>query len=804
MWRLGQHVACYRAFDMLRAAILSFLLCALLPAHAIAGDDGEDVAGAIPWRADADTVFLRRIVEAATGRPVAGATVTLFCEVPHPEPGLGTPAAVGVSGPDGWVRIQKGALDEKVTATYGPPTWAYVGAPGLRPDAAFQGERRRLAGEPETPGEFTRGDPDWPLRPSGTLRVALRDPLDRPVAGALVGWLLGCGHTPDVRQATTGADGVAVLEGVGARPGYGQVWPLAEGLRHPAGYATDDAWSPGQRPRHAELAWAMTVEGTVLGHDGKPTAGVAVGYPNTHRGPWTRTDVQGRFRLVGSEARIGDDIRIEAGEYPVGTASTPRTGLVTSTTFPAPPPGHRVTIRLPAPGTEPEEERADVRLVVEVDRSGWPQTTARAGILVCAVRREDGFTETGCVGEQGVALLHVRPGTYVVEARGGRECLGGELVHARTRAEVRVPDTGGAYVRLAMPPPIVQPLEIAWPDASPFLDEVALVADGATTTIPHDTDEGAAVEVLLPPAEPVYLRVRQGDRVRLTRLETDRVAPGERAPTVRVEPFGPVVLRARLVDADGKAVTGRLFELLSTDLASEESPPKGAASATPTLSTLTGGDITLVAWPEDEARLGPRFVDVPRATTQAGMPVDLGPIVMPPRAPVLRIETADGKPNEGATVLVSRTDRSASLATNDGARAGQVLDPWYAPGLLAEGATVRVPAWDDHGTGPSDSHAVPYVRTLGGPGPWTIRPPTGALSVVPKRADGARIDHFAIFLDGQRFETEGNRIELRQLEAGRHEALLDAPGAIPRRLVFTLGVGTTREWTPTLRPAPPR
>jgi hypothetical protein len=303
----------------------------------------------------------------------------------------------------------------------------------------------------------------------------------------------------------------------------------------------------------------MTVEGTVLDPHGKPAPGVAVGYPNTHRGPWTRTDAQGRFRLVGSEVGIGDDLRLEVGEYAVGNASSPRTGLVTRTTFPAPPPGHRVTIRLPAPGTEPEEERNDVRLVVETDRTGWPETSARAGILVCAVRVADGWTETACVGEQGVALLDVRPGTYVVEAMGSRECSGGGLVHSRSRAEVRVPETGGAYVRLALPPPIVQPLEIAWPDASPFLDEVALVANGATTTIFHDSDEGAAVEVLLPPAEPVYLRVRQGDRVRLTRLETARVAPGERAPAVRVEPFAPVVLRASR-GRRGQARHGAVFE----------------------------------------------------------------------------------------------------------------------------------------------------------------------------------------------------------------------------------------------------
>src|SRR5437660_9822818 len=125
--------------------------------------------GPWPWRPDAGTVFLRRIVEAATGKPVAGATVHLFCEVPHPEPGFGTPAATATSGADGWVRIESADVDRKVADVYGEPTWAFVEAKGLRPDSVFKGNETVSDGKVvDGPKEFVRDDPDWPLGPSTT------------------------------------------------------------------------------------------------------------------------------------------------------------------------------------------------------------------------------------------------------------------------------------------------------------------------------------------------------------------------------------------------------------------------------------------------------------------------------------------------------------------------------------------------------------------------------------------------------------------------------------------------------------
>lgn len=777
---------------------LLLVLWTLSPGIVSAADDGEEVPGSLPWRADAETVFLRRVVEAATGKPVEGATVKLFCEVPHPEPGFGTPVARTTSGPDGWVRIRKKDIDPKITATFGPPTWAYVDAPGLRPDALFQGTEkpRRNGKETEQPGDFMPVDPDWQLGPATTLRVALRDPLDRPVAGALLSWLLGCGHTPDVRQARTSRDGVAVLQGVGAAPGFGQIWPVAEGLRSPNSYVTDDAYAPWERPRIATLTWATTVTGTVLTHDGKPAAGVAVGVPDCHRGPWTHTDTEGNFSLVGSEVEPGHAVHVELGDYVVGPASAPKTGLVTALTFPAPLPGHRAVVRLPEPGKQPEEEADNVRLVVEVDRTDWPESKARPSIEVYAVRTTDGWTTMASVGEQEVALLDVRPGSYVVEALGMSQA--GGVVYSRARIEVVAPAKGGAYARAEMPAPAVQPLEIEWPDHSPFFEDVAILVDGATSMIPHESD-GRHVEILLPPDRDVFLRVSQGGRKRLVPFDRKTLRPGARAPEVIVHALAPLEIRARFVDGQGKPATGWLFESTYADPIDTEDQPKGDPSAMPSSTVTSGDQVRLVAWPQDDAQFQPSIVEV--AAPAPGKLLDLGPIRLAPRSPALTLEDAEGKPYESATVRVTHGDRAEELSSGKGAWTGRVVDPWDVPGLLVEGAIVRVLGGERIGGEGGAAYDVPFVRVLAGTGPWSIRAPRGSLTI-DARGDGEEpLGSWTVRLDGHPYVAKGLRLRLGTVDAGPHDAVVEADGRTPRRLTFTLAEGEQRSWTPHLQSA---
>ncbi len=408
--------ACAVLLLALGGAGLAALLRAPPSVRADGGSDGgEDVRDPLPWHADPGLALRRRIVDATTGAPIVGAIVKLFAEVPHPEPDFGVPTATGTSDAEGWVRIRTADLDPARLEAFGAPTWAFVEADGYGPDDAYE--------------RHVPADPDWPLTPATTMRVGLVDPFGRPVEGALVGWFLGCGHTPDVRQARTGADGIAVLPRVAAGRG-GRVWFVRDGFRSTY-IEADDVAFPGEALRWFHASWGATFEGVVLTHDGAPAPGVAVGGRAYHRGPWTHTDAEGRFRLVGSDARPGSRLTVEAGAYPVGPAGELRPGLVAEGVAIAAPAGHRTVVRLPRPDSASEAdpvppprdadgegagaEPRETRLVVEPRRHpDWPNTDEPVAGDVVAVRLDDGVTSTAGVGEQDVALVDVLPGRYRV------------------------------------------------------------------------------------------------------------------------------------------------------------------------------------------------------------------------------------------------------------------------------------------------------------------------------------------------------------------------------------------------------
>jgi hypothetical protein len=756
--------------------LLLLLLCAALaaaPCAARAGDapradEGEDVVEPLPWHRTKDTIFQRRIVDAATRAPIEGAVVKMFCEVPHPRPGLGTPAAVGTSRADGWVVVREDALDAAVTAAYGQPTWAYVDAAGRAPDACMN-------------SFLLDGEAEWPLHPATTLRVGLRDPLGRPVAGARVGWLLGCGHTPDVREARTGADGIAVLEGAGDTTRTGSIWVVAEGLRAAHNYLRE-SWLPWQSPRFETLTWASAIEGTVIDAGGEPVEGAAVGRWQCHRGPWTVTDAAGRFRLLGSDAHSGADVAVELGEYPVGPSAPARRPL--ATTFPAPVPGRRATVRLTGACDEDEVEK--VRLVAEVEVTGG--SSDDVPVVGYAVRASDGWTVMAGIHEAGL-VLDVPPGTYAIEAFA--EASPGSIVASRASAAVSVEAGRPARVRLAIPAPAVQPFDL---DPRHEDDEVSVVTDGATTRL--DGTRGRRTEVVLPTDRDVFVRVVRAGRERLVPLDRSTLRAGVRAPVVRIEPQPPVVLRASLVASDGTPVPGRIVEIVEDeDFDMHEAPTSGEASATPSVTVEAGVDLTLVAWPEDLERFQPSFVRVPAATpTKDDSPVNLGEVHVAARAPALRLERADGKPHGGAGVLVTRGERASLLWVEE---SGRLRDVWDEAGLVADGALVRVVDGSESDAGAD----VPFVRRLEGAGPWTVRAPAGSLTIEARDPEDAALKSFTVHLDGAWYAANGSSLRLSTLEAGLHEVVVEAPGMTPRRLRFTLAEGEQRTWTARLRPA---
>ena len=758
---------------------LPFLaMLALAPTTALAADDeGDDVGGAITPPAGADAVFRRRILDGTTGRPVADATVTLHCEVPHPVPGPRRPLATAKSGADGWVTIKKADVDRTIAAVYGEPTWAFVEAPGLGPDAdMFHGADGN----------------DWPIGVATSRRIQLRDPLGRPVEGALVGYLLGCGHTPDVRQTRTDAQGIAAIERVWSE-GMGRIWVVMDGLQ--SRYLEDDASSPWERLRPVTLDWAMTVEGTVLTHDGKPAVGVAVGHPNVHRGPWAITDADGRFRLLGSDVRPGGDCTLEAGEYPVGPSGASKPGLL-FTSFRAPPPGHRALVRLPAPGAEAAVAPDLVRLVVEVDRSKWPEKFRASNVDVNVVRVEDGWTEIGRVGTQGVALLDVPAGRYVVEALGRHG--EGEIVHSRSNADVTVPATGGAYVRVELPAPAM--LYVFGPAATTDESTVELLAEGERQPIVNEEGR-SGFDVLVPVGTALALRITQGSRTHIQPLLGVFERGGE--TEVRVERFEPVSLHARFVGTDGQPAAGWLLDPDSAHELPEDtvSVPDGVASPEATLSTLTGKNIRLIAWPEDATKYQPSFVDVPTLAKSEGT-VDLGTIRFAPRAAGVRLESADGAPLDDARALVTRGERSEIRQVGRASWKSTLVDPWDTPGLLVEGASLHIEGTEQAGRGPERVVEAPLTRRLEGPGPWTIRRPAGQLTVDIQNESGAALAPWTVTLDDRPLEAwQENPARLRVigLEAGPHEVLVESTGRVGKRLRFTLAEAEARLWAARLK-----
>lgn len=747
----------------LHLALLVLLATAPLGDAARAEEDAEEVAGPFPWTETEGTFFLRRIVDGITGKPIAGATVKLLTEVPHPQPGFGTPSAVATTGPDGWARIRRDQLDPKRTATYGEPSWAYVEARGFGPDAVMN--------------EFVKDD-DWRLRAASELRVTLHDPVDRPVAGALVGWLLGCGHTPDVRQATTDAHGVARVLDVQAS-GFGQTWFVKDGFI--SRYLDPERWLPWERERIAHVEASPVIEGIVLRHDGTPAAGVAVGRSDSHRGPWTRTDACGKFRLVGIQSRVGDDLFVEWEEYPVSSK-----GGTARLLLPTPPPGLSAKAILPSPSQEPVEVARTSRLVVEVE---WPEGVDRKelDVGVVAVRTSDGWQEDDAVGAQGVALLDVPPGRFhiVVEASSH------EVPVHRIRTEVEVPASGGAHARVTLPPVGVLTLACDLENA-----HVSVVVDGAAHLVDLDSAT-RPYRLLLDPSKPHALRITQGPRSRVVPVGPAHLLPN--AGAIRVPGFASVGVRARLVDPEGHPVPGWLFDEDTSEALVAGFVPGGLASETPSTETPEGDRVDLLAWPEDSERLQP--LRLPRRTlvAQAG-PVDLGVVRLPARAPALTVHGLDGKILEVPEIEVRLAGRQDTLAAEE--ERWQFRDPWWAPGLLIPGAVVRVhpPVVQDDPGGP-EVWPLAFSRRLEGPGPWILTPPRGSLVLdvtVPdnEALESAEID---VHLDGKSLSLK-NRARVLGLEAGQHEVVVEAEGMRAQRLRFTLRDGEERRWTVRLRP----
>jgi hypothetical protein len=312
-------------------------------------------------------------------------------------------------------------------------------------------------------------------------------------------------------------------------------------------------------------------------------------------------------------------------------------------------------------------------------------------------------------------------------------------------------------------------------------------------------DRGRRVEAARRARSPAGAAGSPQTRTILLPIDTRAFDGGSRAPEVETD--DGACPRPRPTPRAGRRGGRRMAARRD----SERAPAEGAPSPRPERVVDGGDGLVVVAWPEDDVGLRPRRVEV--GASRNGQPIDLGDVRFARRPPPLFVRTPDGRPLDGGTGRVTSGARSEVLRIPDrGPSIGRVEDPWERPGLVVEGAMVRVDA--DGGPEPKGTRVrpVPTVARLEGPGPWTVRRVATSFTVdlpapVGDPAAARAAVPGVVVLDGVRYACDGAaRLRLVGLHAGHHVAVVEVGGYVPRRLAFTIADGEDRVWTPRLSP----
>ena len=305
----------------------AWLAVACLCAHGANAQDGPKITEDLypgQYTRGEETWIVSRVVDDLSGKPVVGATIQLTREHPTPLGGEFWSEREATTDAQGFFRMRMDDLE----------TEHHVQV--LRhPD---QGVSSR-----------TGSEPIWRVGKPFDVPIQIRDWKNQPVAGALVGFCGYCGHSPDLVHTKSDANGIAVMRGVDPRNDIGDIYVQHPGLA--LGYRSVE-WRPGEPPQILWLPFRAAQKGTVIDHEGKPVAGAFVGSNNVHRGPWAKTDKDGKYTLLGSESPP-NQIRLKP--------SFENEGLVVFD----PPDVSPITVQLPEPKPKPEDEDEDKVVVLE-------------------------------------------------------------------------------------------------------------------------------------------------------------------------------------------------------------------------------------------------------------------------------------------------------------------------------------------------------------------------------------------------------------------------------------------------------
>lgn len=318
--------------------------------------------------------LLTRLVDDLTGEPIAGADVFLIGERNTPIAGEFWWVHRGKSDAEGFVRIDRPNGDRD----WG---WWVVRHP----------DRGTVSGDDHEPV----------LRIGRTFDVPVRilDWMGRPAPGAQIGLCGGCGHSPDLVNATADSNGIAVLRGIDPHQDIADLYVQHPGLD--LGYESVD-WYPGNGPFDLQCDFGPAMSGKVVDHRGMPVANAFVGNPYVHRGPWTRTTANGGFLLLGASSAEGPHQVVLADGRKIhfpGAGSHPVTLQLPDL---ADPEAHYGTIDVPeleVPEVATREVRVEVLQAPSAKMSFWAKWPHRT---------EQGEAEPGHV-------LVPRTGPFVLE-----------------------------------------------------------------------------------------------------------------------------------------------------------------------------------------------------------------------------------------------------------------------------------------------------------------------------------------------------------------------------------------------------
>jgi len=338
------------------------MLPALLVAAVLALQVTPLDAEAPPFEEDFET----RILAAESGEPIEGAQLWIVDERSTP-----------ISGEFWFSKSFTSRADGAVVGSHSPESkWWFVDADGFAPQVHF---------DFAPPEQFE-------LRPGRDVLLTLLNVFDEPVRSTRVSWILGCGHTPDSRSGTTDENGQVLLRDID--PSVAAEWWIS-GAEVLAEYSNPQ-WNEDLTHGVLRCFPAPTRTGTLESADNEPLAGYYVGQPNRHRGPWSRTDERGRFRLFGandSELQVRAPDGADLGFFPTAI------------------PGFRRVIRL-----DPTHERSS-HYELSVTRSdGGPI----GSVPVTVIRVSDGWSENLRTDEEGKLSISTSETVHLLRVGGGR------------------------------------------------------------------------------------------------------------------------------------------------------------------------------------------------------------------------------------------------------------------------------------------------------------------------------------------------------------------------------------------------